>query len=200
MTDPPPSRTWSWVASAVELGERREHARRLQGLGLAVVRYINLDYSRLDRRIRDGPRAITDATEWAEPTWQRQSFDAVDYGVELQTDGGRVFSATWDLPGALQEGIGLRKVPLLGTALSEDANVAVWNGTQQSRWSAFIGATISDVELAYEPWTQPQGFWCTRITLHFSDARVDMVLGDVGADAELRPSADNIAVLFFPAG
>ena len=103
MTYPPPSRTLSWAASPVELNERREHARRLCGLQLAAVRYINLDYSRLDRPIGDGPRSITDATEWAGPTWQRRTLDAVDYGVELHTDSGRVFSVAWDPPGREQE-------------------------------------------------------------------------------------------------
>jgi hypothetical protein len=199
MTPSPPSRTWSWVASTLELGERREHARRLCGLELEAVRYINLDYARFERPIHDGPRAITEAREWEKPTWQWQSFDSVDYGVELLTDCSRVFSVAWDPPGPLQQGIGLREVPLLGTAISEDTNVAVWDVTQQSRWAAFVGTPISDVELDYEPWKQPEGFWCRRITLRFGGARVEMILGDKGPGEELGPSADSVAVLFFPA-
>lgn len=137
-------------------------------------------------------------TEWAKPTWQWPTFDAVDYGVELHTDSGQVFSVAWDPPGPQQEGIGLREVPFLGTGISAEANFAVWNVTHRSRWTALIGTTVSDVELSYEPWAKSEGFWCPRITVRFRDARVDMVLGDIGPDGELHPSANNVAVLFSP--
>jgi hypothetical protein len=66
------------------------------------------------RRAGEGPRHIVDAGEWRNPTWRYPGFDSVDFGVELETEPGSVFSVTWD-PLGMYEGIGLREQPLLGT-------------------------------------------------------------------------------------
>lgn len=56
--------------------------------------------------------------------WQFDGFDAVDFGIELETETGSVFSLTWDPPGD-HEGIGLRNVAMLGHGVRDDADVAV---------------------------------------------------------------------------
>ena len=49
-----------------------------------------------------------------EPTWLYDGFDAIDYGLEIETDSGALFSLTWDPPGH-HEGIGLRAYSSPGT-------------------------------------------------------------------------------------
>jgi len=120
----------------------------------------------------------------------------VDFGLELETESGSVFSVTWDPPG-MYEGIGLREQPLLGTGVRADAAVAVWDVTGRSGWAALRGAEILDVRPNYQPWDEHVGsYWCPRITVAFPSATVDLLLGDAGPNQQLVPSADNIAIAF----
>ena len=178
--------------------ERVEHARRLIGSEIDRVRYINIDYER-DQRAAGliGPRVIVDDDEWSEPTWQFPDCDSIDFGLELETRDGRLFSVTWDPPG-LREGIGLREEPLLGTGVRVDGATAIWDVTNTSGWVHLLGRATSDVVLHYLPWGDPGGFWCPRITLRFPGATVELLLGEGGSNRKLGPSADNVAVLFDP--
>jgi hypothetical protein len=45
------------------------------------------------------PRIIDAESEWSEPTWLYDGFDAMDYGLEVTTDSGAAFPLTWDPPG-----------------------------------------------------------------------------------------------------
>jgi hypothetical protein len=164
------------------------------------VLYVNIDYFR-DRVAPElkGPRLITEAEELAEPTRRWPEGDTVDYGLELSTECGRRFSVTWDRPGPMGEGIGLREAPLLAT-LSGDANIALWDATELSRWSEVIPDTLTEVDLHYLPWDSTStGYWCPHITLRTETHHVELLLGDIDRDGELRPSADNVLVLFNPA-
>lgn len=132
----------------------------------------------------------------AQPDVRVPGFDSVDFGLELQTESGSVFSVTWDPPGRF-EGIGLREQPRLGTGVRADAAVAVWDVTGRSRWAALRGAEILDVRPHYQPWDEHVGsYWCPRITIAFLPATVDLLLGDAGPNQQLVPSADNIAIAF----
>lgn len=180
-----------------EVAERKEHARRLVGLRIASVRYVTLDYSRLDRSNGPkGPRLVTDPVEWAQPAWRFQSFDSVDFAVELSTDSDRVFSVAWD-PIEAHEGIGLRESPALGTAIRPNFDAAVWDVTAKSRWNAVVGDEVTDVTLHYRAW-ESEGFWCPRISLTCAHAIVELFLGEGHRDQVLHPAADNIAVVFAP--
>lgn len=193
-------RVWSWVRSREEQEERVRHARMLVGLRLAAVRYFDIDYFREEIAANQaGPREITDDAEWRDPIWSCPGFDSADYGIELEMLGGRVFSVTWDPPG-MREGIGMREVPLRGTGVRVDADVAVGDVSQRSEWRRFIGAEVTDVGLHYLPWENGHlsGFWCPRISLLFGIAHVQLLLGEGGPEGQLRPSADNVAVLFDP--
>ena len=64
-------------------------------------------------------------------------FDAVDFGVELETIDGEIWSLTWDPPGE-HEGIGIRREPLIGSYA--DGLTAVWEATSSSLW-ADVGPT-----------------------------------------------------------
>lgn len=112
-------RVWSWAASAEEADARRREASGLVGERLQVVRYYTLDYRRPELQpelVDGGPRIIATEIEWREPTWLFDGFDAMDYGIELETESGALFSLTWDPPGE-REGIGLQRIPMLGSAV-----------------------------------------------------------------------------------
>ena len=191
-------RQWSWAASDVEVEARRRDADELVGECVRAVRYYSLDYRRDELHpelIGDGPRVIDADVEWSEPTWLYDGFDAVDYGLEITTDSGAVFSLTWDPPGE-QEGIGLQRIPMLGSGVRSDADVAIWDvGGRSASWVPMVGRRVTGVELHYVPWDEARGsFWCRRITFNGVDARVEVVMGD-SQDGVLVPSADNVAVL-----
>jgi hypothetical protein len=196
----PVDRPWSWVATGQERDERVGHARRLVGLVLQAVRYVDIDYFRAEVAAGHvGPRRVTAAAEWREPVWCCAGFDSVDYGIELQMRGGRVFSVTWDPPG-MREGIGVRELPLLGTGVRADAGVAIWDVGDRGGWAGLLGADVTDVRLHYASWRgRGGGFWCPRITIRVGGAAVELLLGQAGPDGQLHSAADNVAVLFDPA-
>jgi hypothetical protein len=136
---------WSWVASTEEAGERREHARRLVGLGLSSVRYAMIDYGQLERPAdARGPRMISSEAELAAPTRRCETFDWADYGVEFTASSDRIFTVSWDRP-SWHEGIWIREVPARGSAFQEDHDVAIWDVSRAGRWDRYLGAIISDV-------------------------------------------------------
>lgn len=186
---------WSWVETLDEVQERRQHARRLIGLQLGAVGYCQIDYAMPDRPAgQEGPRHVVNEGEWQEPSFRFGFGDSVDYGVELKTACGRLFTVSWDSPGC-HEGIWLRELPLVGEAVLANANAAIWDVSGAGRWDRFIGCEISDVWLHYRPWVSDDGYWCTRVTLTIDGSDVQLLAGQADA-GQLAPAADNIAVLF----
>lgn len=186
---------WSWVASLAEVEERRQHARRLVGLRLATVRYCDGDF-REDPL--EGPRQVVSAAEWAEPSFRYEFGDWTDYGLELETACGRLFTVSWDTPG-WHEGIWLRELPLLGEAVLADASTAIWDVSRAGRWDRFIGNEISDVKLHYREWGPDDGYWCNRVTITIGGSDIQLLGGQPSAEQTLAPAATSIAVLFPPA-
>jgi hypothetical protein len=189
---------WSWAASPAEVESRVEHARRLIGERLAAVRYFHLDCGR-DEVAGDvrGPRQVIDPVEWRDRPWEAMDFHWTDYGVELATASGRVFSVTWDPPG-MTEGVGLRELPMAGFGVAKDAGVAVWDVGAQPEWRRLIGAEITDVTMHYTSWDDDRvhGYWCDRITVVVGATTVTLVLGEADADGTLKPAGDSVAILF----
>jgi hypothetical protein len=186
-------RTWSWANSLADVEERRSHAQLMVGGILKSVSYVTLDYERRPEHEFTGPRKVADPAEWADPLWACPQFDAVEYGIELVKTDMRVFSATWDPPGDI-EGIGLRAVPLAGTAYKSGADVAIWDVSHQSRWRDKCSHEVTKVELNYEPWGTGSGFWCPSMQIHFKKSSVELMLGDSGPDCVLAPSSTNIII------
>lgn len=191
-------RVWSWAASGAEAEARRHDANELVGNRIRSVRYFTLDYRRHELHpelIDRGPRTIAADSEWNEPTWQYEGFDSVDYGLEFTTELGATFSLTWDPPGD-KEGIGFQRVPMLGTGVRRDADVAIWDVSDRAAsWTPLLGRIVTGVDLHYIPWDKERGsLWCPRITFRGEQGRVEVVMGD-HHDGRLVPSADNIAVL-----
>ncbi len=187
------------MASLNEVKEQRQHARRLVGLQLAAVRYCEIDYVMPDRpQGQEGPRQVVSAAEWQEPPFRYEFGDCADYGVELETACGRVFTVSWDSPG-WHEGVWLRELPLVGEAVLADANTAIWDVSRAGRWDRFIGYEISDAQLHYLPWAPNDGYWCPCVTITMRGSDIQLLGGQAEAGQTLAPSADSIAVLFPPA-
>jgi hypothetical protein len=170
----------------------------LAGERIQAVRYYTLDYRRHELHpdlVDSGPRTVDADSEWNEPTWQFDEFDAMDYGFEVTTDSGATFSLTWDPPG-YHEGIGLQRVPILGSGVRSDADVAIWAvGERTASWASMVGGRVTGVDLHYVPWDEERGsLWCPRITFNGEAGRVEVVMGDAQGGT-LVPSADSVAVL-----
>jgi hypothetical protein len=190
---------WSWVDTLAEVEEARARAGQIVGLELAAVRYCALDYAQLDRPHGiHGPRNVTAEDEWRDPSWRFAFGDSVDHGVESEMAGGTRFTVSWDSPG-WHEGIWIRQVPMIGSAVMPEGNVAIWDVSRGGRWDQFLGHNVSDVQLAYKPWAPNEGYWCSRIALTIQGSDIELLLGEGAVDNELHRSADNIAVLFPPA-
>ena len=128
------------------------------------------------------------------PTWRYHGFDTVDFGVELATLDGEIWSLTWDPPG-VHEGIGIRKKPLIGPVVAANGPIAVWDATLTSLWSPMVQTSIAAVELHYIPSDPPSpGFSCPRISFVTHDARLEVVMADTD-QGRLVPAADNVAIL-----
>lgn len=192
-----PNRVSSWAANEKERDARIRHAQRLVGLSVAAVRYFDLDYTVARQGIEStGPRLVTDATEWEAPTWRFEACHSVDYGVEIETTTGRVFSFTWDPPGRI-EGLGLREEPLVGETLRPDAPIAIWNVGERSEWRDRLGMVVSSLTMHYRPWDDSGASWCPRVTITIGDTPIEFLLAECHANPPgLRPSADNVVVLF----
>lgn len=191
-------RVWSWAASRAEADARQHDADLLVGETIRTVRYFTLDYRRdeLHPDLNDsGPRTIDAQSERDQPTWLYDGFDALDYGFEVITESGQVFSLTWDPPG-LREGIGLQPVPMLGTGVRSDANVAIWTVEDRTAaWALMVNQRVVGVDLHYRSWDEGgESLWCPHVTLRGERGRLEVVMGDAERGA-LVPSADNVAVL-----
>ena len=191
-------RPLSWASSSAERDLRVASAQALVGREILAVRYCNIDYSRWDlARGTLGPRVVTSPGEWESPTWRYAACDSIDYGIEIETTLGEVFSVSWDPPGTV-EGIGIVAEPI-PTALRPDADVAMWDVTDRSEWSQHVGATVQGVGLHYVPWDEPDdSWWCPRLSIRLPGGDVEVLLADTANDGTIVPSADNVVVLFGP--
>lgn len=187
-----------WVSSPDELREREQHAASLVGSRIVAVRYFEIDYRRLQDAAEDevvrGSRFVADGAEWARPTWQWPGFDAIDYGVELDTCDGQTYCAVWEQAGP-NEGLAMRQEPLRLRRLASDGAFAIWDVTAKSRWTPFVGRSVTAVELTWHRPDQSADLCCDTVTLRFDAEALHLTLGDANAEGELVGSADNVAVL-----
>lgn len=189
---------WSWAASAEEAETWRAEARALVGRRVERVRYFDIDYrAELYRRDAVGPRVIEREAEWANPNWSHSACDSVDHAVELETSDGAFFTVSWEPPGVI-EGLGLRELPAIGTAVRDDADVAMWDVSDTKRWKAVRDADVTAVDMHYERWANSgEAWWCSWISVEFGRHVVEFVLGEGDQAKEcVLPSADNVAVIF----
>ncbi len=192
---------WSWAASQAVADSYQAEASGLVGEAIANVRYLNIDYFMEQFRHGEvGPRLVTAAQEWEDPTWRHPACDTVDFAVELETRSGRCFTVAWDSPGT-REGLGIRELRALGNAFREDTEVAVWDVTEQQGWRDLVGKPVSRVVMHYEPWDNAGARWCSWITVEVATKTAEFLLAEGQADqpASPQPSANNVAVIFGPA-
>jgi hypothetical protein len=145
--------------------------------------------------IDGGPRILDAESEWNEPTWLYDGFDAMDFGLEVTTESDAAFSLTWDPPGD-REGIGIQRIAMLGSGVRSDADVGIWEVSERATsWTPMVGKRVTVVDLHYVPWDKERGsLWCPHITFHGEAGRVEVVMGDA-QNGVLVSSADNVAVL-----
>jgi hypothetical protein len=161
-------RSTGWVSSATEKAEREAEAARLVGERIVAVRYVAFD---------------------DDEAWNCADADGLDFGVELETEAGRTFSAIWAPPGEY-EGLSFRELPLIGRELRDDA-VAVTDVTARSRWADVVDQPVTDVEIYWEPWDDAV-LWCHAVAVAFGERRIFLTLNT----SDLEPSATDVAVVF----
>jgi hypothetical protein len=188
----------SWASTTGELSEREQHAAELVGSRIIAVRYFEIDYRRLQEAAEDevvrGSRLVTDDAEWSKPTWRWRDFDAIDYGVEMDTSLGETYCAVWEQAGP-NEGLALRQEPLRLRRLVSDGAFAIWDVAEKSRWTPLIGRRVTAVELSWHRPEPSADLCCDAVTLRFDAEALHLTLGDANAQGELVGSADNVAVL-----
>ncbi len=101
--------------------EFENRVRRIVGESIAAVQYLEQDYGA------------------KEPHWIRRDFDSVDYGIEIRTESGRLFSITWE------ESSFLGLLCYEGSLESEfpGETDAKWDVTRTSRWRNYLGRSIT---------------------------------------------------------
>lgn len=187
-----------WVRSVDDVEEMRRAAGVVVGEELVGVRYLTIDYGRFEiAPTHRGPRFVTDLSEWFSPPWLCGPGDSVDFGVELDLASGRALSVTWEAPGN-HESLDVFPGRLIDSALYQSPDVAAWDVSSTPRWRQLVGHPITAVDLHFIPWAPDDGFWCTRVAFSFGTQSVVLMLGEIAADGQIAPSADNVAVLFSP--
>jgi hypothetical protein len=196
----------SWAANAAEQAEWVAFARRLEGLTLDRVRYVNIDYLR-EQVAPDhtGVREISDEREWNEPTFAFPRGHTLDYGLELSDRDGHTWCITWIPPGNT-EGLAIYEAPLIPDVVSPLGWTAVWDVSLRTDWRTTIGSTIDEVRPAYEVWdSSVRGYhvdpakratWCRRLELAIGDTTVEVLEAQGELDGSMAPSADNLVVRF----
>jgi len=189
---------WSWAENLDEANAFRQEAKRLIGETLTSVSYVTIDYSsETYRQGIEGPRPVTDATELAQPQWKHETCDSVDHAVVLRTASDRTFSISWESPGH-REGIGLREVEPVGSAIAPDALVATWDATNSSTWRDLAGAIVESVDLLYEPCDPKHSYplWCPEINITIAGIHIQLQLADAEpGSGRIVPSLDNIVIV-----
>jgi hypothetical protein len=187
----------SWVKTWTEVESRQSEARELIGARITGVRYVNLDFNHMDRDGSEPARRVEGPSEWARPTWLFSTCHSVDWGVELDVQDAGSISVTWQDPG-WHEGLVLYRGVLAERAVRADSIRAEWDVTSWGPWQQALSSPVTDVELRYERWgdREDEGFWCPLVTVTFGSLAVRFLLGEGRGDSdEVRPSADNVAVL-----
>jgi hypothetical protein len=189
------SSTTGWVPGREGLAGRRAIASRLVGKRITEVHYVTLDYGGWDLGHHDQSvrRAITDTSEWQNPSWDWGQFHHIDWGIEFSVEDGELWSLTWDPPGETQS-------LLLDEGPTSELGAAEWDVTDQELWRSCLDSVVTDVQLRYHPWNVDEGsFWCSRISIFFGARHVEALLATRGpTDTILIPSANNITVLLDP--
>lgn len=123
----------------------------------SLLWYIDIDYrSEQYRGIATGPRDIELSDERQEPSWAHPACDSVDFAIEFLRASSVRFAASYERPGN-REGIGLREVAAIGSAVRCDVDVAMWDVSQRSDWKDLLHSPVEAVDLRYDPQVRLHG-------------------------------------------
>ena len=182
----------AWVKDEGERNRRElELQQHLVGRMIKHVRYTEARYG-----------------GWFGPMWSRATWDALDYGLELDLDDEKTWSVIWKQQGH-NEALLVYEGQLRGSELLADAGV-IWDVTEH--WSAVGPHSISSVTSV---WTRHgfgpalnstgqqvaaagQSDLCLiTLILAADDGREAVItLGDIGTDGSYTYSAENVVVFF----
>lgn len=156
-----------------------DNAAALCGQTLARVSYCEID------------------DEGHQPDWARYGsrFDALDFGLELETTRGEVFHMIWD-DKFCQYGITLDKEVIREKVI----NCSIWDVTKNSRWYSVINTPIEAITI-YRSWIDTdhiQVLCPTAFEIIFeSGQHVFVAAARYFSDRDvLAPLTDEVAVLF----
>ena len=161
-----PAEALPWAATGEERERRERHAAQIVGQSIVAVRYYTI------------------ASEW-----RYEGFDSLAYGVQLETDGGLTFSATWVID-IEHVGLSFRAEPMRPRWLSGRVPYVIRDVT----WPA---AHVEGVTLRW--WKQkPPGEadGCHTVSLHFGERTIHLVLAEAIGDDRLAVQDDSVAVVF----
>ncbi|MDP1849049.1 MAG: hypothetical protein Q8K79_14750 [Solirubrobacteraceae bacterium] len=162
------------------------------------VRYFDIDYRRLqnatDGEVLRGGRLVTASDEWSNPPWLWPDFDALDYGLELDTSTGKTLSVIWEQAG-VNDGITMRQKSLRPGRLVADGAFAIWDATERSRWTPLIAQKVTAVQLLWHRMESSADLCCDGVTIDFGSDALHLTLGDADGHGKSVGSSDNVAVL-----
>jgi hypothetical protein len=179
----------AWVADDAQRAEADDALRGMVGSRVVGVRYVEIDYG--------------------EPLWAASGFDSLDYGVEFDFDDGATWSLIWQ-QGGHNEGIGVRKEPLVPSQLLPDARTTSWDVTK--RW-ADAGRQVQRLETRWQrasygashlsatgEQVAPAGrtdLCLVTLVVRLERSPILITLGGAEPDGTFTPwNRDNIAVFF----
>jgi len=153
-----------------------------------------------ERREREAALLVGDAlvavryfqTRSDEEPWRFAGFDSVAHGIELDTQGGHTFGATWAID-VQHVGLSFRREPLRPRWLSSHTAFRV---DEPGGWEHVMGRRVDTVRLhwwAQKPPGEADG--CHSVTLSAEGRTVHVVLGGDGWDG-LEGQDENLAVVF----
>jgi hypothetical protein len=168
----------AWVRNQAERAVHERYLRRLVGRAVVRVRYVEIQYEGL-----------------TEPAWLGGVFDSLDFGLEMDVDGGATWSVIWK-QGGRNEGLLVYQGSLVGSEIMEGSSIAIWDATD--RWRELGPHVIASV---IPVWTRPfeeESDLCLGALVLASEdqKKAVLTLGDRGRDLSYKPSHDNVAVFF----
>jgi hypothetical protein len=158
--------------------EFEARVREIVGERVAGVQYRELDFG-------DG-----------EPHWANRDFDSVDFGIELRTESGELFSIKWE--GTSFLGLIFYKGSLDSELVG--GREGIWDVTQTSRWRDNVGRSITKSHVYWGHGETPDGVYVPApdcISLEFdSGDTVHIQYGEYSEDTRSLELGDNVTVFF----
>lgn len=178
----PPAPARPWVATTQEREAISADANELVGQTISGVRYFVPE--------------VSDVSSYAAPV-HYERFDwisPVGMGIEIEAASGELFSAVWILE---QDRCGVSIGRGSVTERRDHSGLLPITVTDTDSWRPHLGSKITEVDLHWGR-VDTVGFdtvWSVRLSLSDS-SEIEIALSEVDERGELRPSADDLVVIF----